>query len=391
MCGNPMAQDTQHQPALHLAPPGTGRIAGLDGLRGIAAMMVVLSHLKHALRHGNELAGQQWDLWFLSWPIRLLWGGDEALICFFVLSGFVLAQPFLRPASSPWAAFARRRLARLYPAYLAALLLSAWVAWMLQPYRDATLDIILEGYPKPEVTALALAGNALLLMDLNDVNPALWALVVAIRVALVFPFLFAAIRWLGAGLSLGLSAALSMAVVAILTAAPPLHGWAEIGASLLKTGYFLFFFVLGSVLALHRQILLARLTGPWREGRLAFAIIGVGLLGMKWYLPYMAGPLAVGLGFAIIFLLVQSTPRAGAVLQSAPLTFLGTLSYSLFLVHLRVMYATVYLLHGRLPLGVILPLVLPLALLAAWLFWLMVERPSLSWGRAMIPLRRQFD
>ena len=67
--------------------------------------------------------------------------------------------------------------------------------------------------------AMALAsliGQALLLIDVNDVNPSLWALVQAMRVVLIYPLLLLAIRFLGVGLSLALSAMALLASTMVL-------------------------------------------------------------------------------------------------------------------------------------------------------------------------------
>lgn len=83
-------------------------IAGLTGLRGFAALMVVLIHT-------SVLTEYDW----LGIP-------EYGPVSLFVLSGFLLYRPWarwgMRLASAPSVPdFARRRLARIFPAYLAVL------------------------------------------------------------------------------------------------------------------------------------------------------------------------------------------------------------------------------------------------------------------------------
>ncbi len=83
-------------PLASTAAPKAPKLDSLIGLRGVAAMAVVISHIINtapALVHPG-LWSVAW--WFSYTPINLLWDGDESVLLFFVLSGFVLARPFTR-------------------------------------------------------------------------------------------------------------------------------------------------------------------------------------------------------------------------------------------------------------------------------------------------------
>lgn len=90
----------------------------LDGLRGVAVLLVLLSHLSnvgHPLVPGLDLSGT----------------GKSGVYLFFVLSAFLLTRVLLdRPLSAfgqprLWANYALRRVLRIWPLYLLILLLSA--------------------------------------------------------------------------------------------------------------------------------------------------------------------------------------------------------------------------------------------------------------------------
>jgi len=85
-------------------------ISSLDGLRGFAAFVVVLSHI-HLL-----YPAVSW------WPVLDI--GSEAVALFFALSGFLMVylygdRPFTRATASEYLV---HRFARIYPVYLVAVL-----------------------------------------------------------------------------------------------------------------------------------------------------------------------------------------------------------------------------------------------------------------------------
>src|SRR6201999_4456237 len=113
------------------ARPGR-RLAGLDGLRGLAALYVVVNHVFLRAFPGYTVDNAPfWAGWFIY--------GRFAVLVFIVLSGFSLA---LSPARDDWrlgeiAAYARRRARRILPPYWAALAFSLAVASLIvpQPFR----------------------------------------------------------------------------------------------------------------------------------------------------------------------------------------------------------------------------------------------------------------
>ena len=111
-------------PEVAHAPPR--RLAGLDGVRGLAALFVVVNHVFLRAFPGYPVdKAPFWAAWFIY--------GRFAVVVFIVLSGFSLA---LSPARHGWrldgvSRFARRRAWRILPPYWAALVFSLAVAWLL--------------------------------------------------------------------------------------------------------------------------------------------------------------------------------------------------------------------------------------------------------------------
>src|SRR6185312_1226739 len=103
-----------------------GRVRSLDGLRGLAALIVVEHHALLATvpwlagPYGPGPLPTRGSLdWLLVYtPLHIFWAGQEFVVVFFVLSGFVLSLPIARGG--------RLRIASYYPARLIRLYLPVW-------------------------------------------------------------------------------------------------------------------------------------------------------------------------------------------------------------------------------------------------------------------------
>jgi peptidoglycan/LPS O-acetylase OafA/YrhL len=113
---------TTRAPDVVAPPPGHPRFPGLDALRAIAAMGVLLSHAAYT-------SGATAQAWYGS----LVAQGVSGVTVFFVLSGFLLYRPFLAAdvdGLRPIAVrdYVRRRALRIVPAYWLAL--TAIALWL---------------------------------------------------------------------------------------------------------------------------------------------------------------------------------------------------------------------------------------------------------------------
>jgi peptidoglycan/LPS O-acetylase OafA/YrhL len=101
-------------------PPGNPRFALFDSLRGIAVMAILAYHVASITGQINSHVSGDF--------VAVL--GNEALILFFVISGFLLYRPYAaayasgRARPNAWR-YARRRVLRIVPAYWVALTLLA--------------------------------------------------------------------------------------------------------------------------------------------------------------------------------------------------------------------------------------------------------------------------
>ncbi len=98
------------------------RFSSLDGLRGIAAVVVMIHHSMMVLPslaapHFTNIHVEpalSWSWFAAHTPLHWFWAGREAVWVFFVLSGFVLTRWLMRTSRQSWLAYYSSRLIRLY-------------------------------------------------------------------------------------------------------------------------------------------------------------------------------------------------------------------------------------------------------------------------------------
>ncbi|ASJ74556.1 acyltransferase family protein [Granulosicoccus antarcticus] len=171
------------------------RIIELDAFRGLAALAIVFSHILVMLPEvGDASPKHSMFIQIVSLPpFRALWGGSEAVVFFFVLSGFVLAMPFYH-GPVKIVPFLIKRFIRIYPAYIVAVALS-WLAYI--GFASIAVDDYSQWFHQiwpDSIKPKDILGHVLLVGSFdNDVfNPVLWTLVMEMRIALIFPV----IMWL---------------------------------------------------------------------------------------------------------------------------------------------------------------------------------------------------
>src|SRR5262245_2798501 len=98
------------------------RFVQLDSLRGLAALTVVVNHHLNVLPsiYDKTLYQNESLLMAIKYsPLHIFWAGHEAVIFFFVISGFVLALPYFNRKMT-YTSFLRKRVCRIYLPYIVA-------------------------------------------------------------------------------------------------------------------------------------------------------------------------------------------------------------------------------------------------------------------------------
>jgi peptidoglycan/LPS O-acetylase OafA/YrhL len=345
------------------------RLAGLDGIRGLAALFVVINHVFLRAFPGYPVDHAPfWAGWFIY--------GRFAVVVFIVLSGFSLA---LAPARHGWrldavSRFAKRRAWRILPAYWAALIFSLAVAWLIVPQPG-------QGVPG----ARSLVVNGLLVQNIVGApspNRAFWSMAVEAQLYILFPLLLLMVRrWSGV---------LMLATVMLVVAAVGLVGphVSHLDTFVIQSPPDLAaLFALGIVTAGIVGAGRARRSWPWGWLALAAALPVLATIwwrGSVWTLDHLYW-IDLALGPAIACLLAGlATDGSGPLrrlLETKPIRSLGSCSYSLYLTHAPIVII-VYdgIVAGRIGQGVpafivSLAIVLPATIAFARIFAAVFETP----------------
>ncbi len=369
------------------------RFVELDALRGLAALLVVLHHLRLLWETDAQPTFRGLRLLLSS----LNPAGNASVILFFVLSGFVLSLPAISGRPQSYLTFVIRRVFRIYVPYLAALAAAVAGAYWLHGIITGSAWFHTM-WSEPVDWRLVLQ-HVLFIGAYSTAqfdNP-IWSLVHEMRISLIFPLLCAVVLRLKS--KWAFVVALAMSALAGLIQKPPFMVNWPIAVSVHYAGLFVF----GITLARERNHL-----GAWFlrwPGRFIAVLIGLMLPFLALYsldsygssnsietaLPHASNYLrdwVIALCAGGLMIISISSAACKRVLSWAPIHFLGQVSYSLYLWHVIVLLYCVHLLYGKIPLPAILLLVLVLSLAVSWCSYHWIEKPSMELGRKLSGPRR---
>ena len=310
-------------------------LVGVDHLRGIAAMTVLLYHGTQLIT--GDLKGHDFnpatDRGLTAWnPVKAMVSeGQLGVSLFMVLSGFIFVSGLIgRQWSVPL--FFYNRLVRIYPLYIFLIVLA--VALYPQTSMGALIQAI-----------VPIAGFSPTDADVGLVHSTgvIWTVVVEVQFYLLFPFLM---RWVQEGRFWLLARIVLLMVV--------LRGFALVAGdvNMGRLGFTIFGhldeFVCGMVAAWlfrHRAEALHR----WRwtllvGGLVGWAALAVGMnrwrqhVGEAGYSDiFVILPTITGIVMAVVVLGWVTTVTSEKALWSRLLARLGVISYSLYLAHFMVL------------------------------------------------------
>lgn len=349
----------------------------LDGVRGLAALYVVIHHSIIHLPVPAQLGRTEWFL-------RKLGGfGHYAVDVFIVLSGYCLMLPLLNGKAFELSSFFVRRAVRILPAYfLAAALSLALIATLIDTPTGTLWD---HSIP---VTTADVISHVLLVHDwipeaASKINLVFWSVAVEWKIYFLFPLLLATRARVGT-LATTLAAVFASYVAWLICYEAQILNPSPWGSSF----YYLGLFALG-MLAAERGELWAAAADVrfrvWLQYCLATSTAAIAVL--SYYsddrIPLQVQSLPVGLWAALLLLTLRldAAPRWVKAVSTAWIpTWLGRMGYSLYLIHAPILQlAFVYIVKpiAHRPNQVTLMFLIGplLTVPVALMFYLLAERP----------------
>ena len=172
----------------------SGRVDGLDHIRGCAILMVCMYHCLWATFGYDQLG---WSGWFRNLdhdsttflalaPVTFGFGG---VAVFFAISGFCIHLSYQRSSDKSWMKYLWRRLFRIYPPFLVALLFFAF-CFPLTSVNFSTNG--LQQFYSRVFLYFNLAQHSYW-----GINSSFWSVAVEMQLYLVYPFLLVAAQRIG--------------------------------------------------------------------------------------------------------------------------------------------------------------------------------------------------
>ena len=320
-----------------------GRSATVDALRGFASFAVCWYHLTDSFARGG----------FLQRSGTIGWFGVEI---FFVISGFVIPWALSRSDYhlADFRVFVWKRVVRLDPPYLVSILLILAIGFSMAIRNGIAYSVSI-----PRLVAHLAYANVI--FDLRWLNPVYWTLAVEFQYYLLIGLAY---PWLNR-VSFGSVLATALIVLLVALALPhPRYVFHHL--PLFYMGVIAFYLRSGRLSASKAVLLLV-----------CFAVVSLGIVG-HWQ-TY------VGLATTLLIMFANVSWR--------PLLYLGTISYSLYLLHYPVSNLSLAVTRKVLPptessrvVGLFLALLT--CIVAAHLFHRFVEHPAQRWSRGIANRKR---
>ena len=365
------------------------RVKQLDSVRGLAALSVVFYHFLLVFPVIESNTYGQSSFWLINLfkysPLRAVAAGYQAVLLFFLLSGFVLSLPFYTGKVGNYLAFIVKRTCRIYLPYLGAVAAAVTLDFLCSRHGITTLSGWLNRTWKDTPTPDLIIRHVLLVdsFNSNEYDPVLWSLVQEMRLSLVFPALMLLVNrypWkftLSVGMGVGV-------IGGFLFNAYPAYQ-TDMFLSLECVGLF----IVGALLAKHRLALVQLYQRLPRWSHYALFAGGILCYTLPWWLYGIIWLQIIGivddviaaLGASILLMLALASPRLSLLLLRKPLTFLGKISFSLYLYHVIILLTAINLLYGLINIWLILLLAFALTFAVTTAAYYGIEAPAIALGK----------
>jgi peptidoglycan/LPS O-acetylase OafA/YrhL len=358
---------------------GPGRIAELDGLRGIAILLVVSFHyINNQLVDSENRIGK-----YLAKATGFGWVGVDL---FFVLSGFLIGSILIanKRKENYFKTFYIRRLVRIVPNYF-LLLICFYIIWHLSWFAKNYFLTIHNDIPLWSYFAMVHNFYMAHFNSLgNDALSVTWSIGIEEQFYLIFPFLvfFVKDRWLP--WLLGALIILSILVRAQFDHWIPRYVLLPARLDGLAMGFLIAYFNYHGHLSAYKDKLM-----KWLPVVLVTDILICGFFYWKYDDLGVVKHTLFSIVFSILIIIALIKPDGwyGSVLRNKALVWIGTISYSLYLFHYLIL-GIAHHINGQMNIGIHNPKDILISILAficsillSWAIYKKLEQPMVKLGK----------
>ena len=340
------------------APVDAGRHYHLDGLRGLAALVVVFHHFvlasDFALYTGRaEDSRGAWDLWLASLPLETGLPGNLAVCLFFALSGYVLAGSFSRTSLGVTALIVRRYIRLGLPIFV--VVMTAWALYATgaiqnQAVAPLTHSSWLSMNMPGQLTIWQALGDGVygsLILGYTSFDSSLWTMSIELVGSLLLIFIFVGTRMCCRPETLNRWRGLLLFLAVVAT-----------------YNSYLFLFSIGAAMAVFdlRRHYRRWCTNPWMTACTIAVGLVFGMVSESHARPYFVSwimihtpisrislpfPATFGMtsgepfwhawGAVLLLAAIDGSPRLRQIFSARYFKFLGQISFPLYLIHVPIL------------------------------------------------------
>lgn len=386
----------------------SGRLPALDVVRGVAAFIVVTGHLFLMYPEAQRF---EIPTWLRISVLRILVNGHASVILFFVLSGYVLSLPYLNGKAPPYFAYLTKRLFRIYIPFAISILIAALLYNLSTPVAAGIgSDWFHREWGSTPLTSESIIDH-LVMTGISDqmwLNGVMWSLVVELRISIIFPILIYLCNFKRSAIVTGALIYLITAAIIVINDMP-IQTADSLTGTFIITLRFIPFFMAGIFLVKYHEKIKARLSQLTKLQIFLLIIFILSIFCMPTeiynhknisYLSAVISPetlnnmlkfsadFLIGLASCLLIIMVRNYGENMRFFTCAAMTWLGRVSYSLYLIHLPLIFVTFRLLLGHLPFFWICLIAVAASLIVAAIFYALVEKPAMQTGRYMAKIIR---
>ncbi|MEK5111910.1 acyltransferase family protein [Bacillus sp. FSL R5-0677] len=366
------------------------RYEELDSIRGISSLVVMIGHhlmIFSVFQNYSYEDNKPFVMYLLKeTPARLIFSsGNESVIIFFVLSGFVLYRSIQNNYDS-YGSFLLKRICRIYIPYIVAILIAILCQTTMSEYGISHLSEWFNRSWTIESSLSLIVQHILLVGKYNTdaYNGVIWSLVHEMRISMIFPLvLMVCLRKTlrGSLLSLFSFSICSVLILLLFHSSLTLTSYA-------LTLHYTVLFLLGALVAKYKENIIVFYSNRTKNEKIAWFLFAIllymyeGLIGeIKLLNNFIFRDYVIAISACLFVILSLSVSTLSSLLRNKYLLYLGKISYSLYLYHIISLFSLIYMLHEILPLPIILIFSLVFSFILAMLSYIFVEKFAFRVGK----------